>query len=140
MLRGGGCLLGKNLLLVAALHNVGEDEDCDHEVEGGLGHWQDGVARDVKVGKVSAFGEEHDANDKEDEETEDLIHAIFLKKGRDSIREPDHEDAADDDGDDHEFDSLVSCGLVFGEGHRRKNRVEGEDDVHGDDETDRLCD
>ena len=63
MLGGGSCLLGENLLLITTLHNVGEDEDGDHEVERRLGHGHDGVAGDVKVGEVTAFGEEHDADD-----------------------------------------------------------------------------
>ena len=140
MFRGGCFLLGQNLLLVATLHNIGEDEDRDHEVEGGLGHGHDGITCDVKVGEVSAFGEKHNADNEENEETENFIHAILLKEGCDSIRKPDHEDAADDDGDDHEFDSLVSSGLVFGQGHCRENGVEGEDHVHGDDEAHRLRD
>ena len=44
--------------MVAALHDVGQDEDANDEVEGGLGHGHDGIASEVEVGKVSAFGEE----------------------------------------------------------------------------------
>ena len=64
--------------LIAALYDVGEKEDADDEVEGGFAHGFDGIAEEFEVSEVSAFGEEHDAYDAEDEEAKDLIHAVFL--------------------------------------------------------------
>ena len=138
MLCGGGFLFGEKLFLVAALHDIGEDEDGDHEVEGGLGHGQDGVAADVKVGEVATFGEKHDAHDEEDKESQDFIHPILLQEGGYSVGEPNHEDSADNNRDDHELDALVAGRFIFGEGHRGENGIEREDDVHGDDEAHRF--
>ena len=137
MVLGDEGLLGEELFLVAALHDVGEDEDGDHEVEGGLGHGHNLIAADVKVGEVAAFGDEHDAHDEENEEAEDFIHAIFLQEVGDFISEPNHENTTEDDGDDDELDAAVVA--VFGQGHGGEDRIEGENDVHGDDEGDGLA-
>jgi hypothetical protein len=123
---------GEEFSLVSGLDDVGEDEDADDEVESGFGHGGDVFAEDGKVGEVAAFGEEHDADDKEDEEAENFIHAVFLEEGGDVIGEPDHEDAADDDGGGHDPEDLA-------ESHGAEDGVEGEDEVHEDDPGDDLC-
>ena len=83
-------LLRKKLFLVAPLHDVGENEDSDDEIEGGFGHLVDFVPEEFQVGKVSTFRQEHDPNNKKNEEAEDLIHAVFLKKSGNPIGEPNH--------------------------------------------------
>ena len=132
-------LLGEELLLIATLHDVGENEDGDHEVEGGLGHRYDFVAADVKMGEMAAFGEEHNANDEENEESEHFIHAVFLQEGGDLVSEPNHEDSTDDDGDDDQAHPLLASGLVFRESHCGEDGVEGEDHVHGHNQGNGLC-
>jgi hypothetical protein len=122
---------GEEFSLVSGLDDIGEDEDGDDEVEGGLGHGDDVLTEEGEVGEVAAFGEEHDADDEEDEEAEDFVHAVLLKEGGDMIGEPDHEDAADDDGDGHDPEDIA-------EGHGAEDGVEGEDEVHEDDPHDDI--
>ena len=53
--------------------------------------------QELEVGEVTPFAEQHHPHDQQDEEPQDLIHAVLLQEGRDLIREPDHHHPADDD-------------------------------------------
>ena len=100
-------LCGHEFALVSALDDVAHDEDSDDEVEGGFVHGGDCLASDFHVGEVSAFGEQHDADHEKDEESEDFVESVFLEEGGDVVREPDHEDSADDDGGGHDGDGVA---------------------------------
>ena len=120
---------GEESLLVAALHDIGDDEDSDHEVEGCFGHWHDGVAEEAEVAEVGTFAEEHDTDDEEDEEPEDFVEAVFLEEAGYAVGEPDHEDARDDDRSGHDPGDVR-------ERHCTQDGIEGEDDVYEDDPED----
>ena len=75
----------KYFFLVAPLHDVSEDENADHKVEGGFRHGCNGIAGEVQVGQMSSLGQEHYPHDEKNEETENFIHSIFLEEGGDPV-------------------------------------------------------
>ena len=46
---------GEQFLLVAALHDVDDDEHADDEVEGGLAHLFDRVTSEIEVGEMATL-------------------------------------------------------------------------------------
>lgn len=128
---------GDEVFLVLGLDDIDDDKGEEHEVEGGLAHGFDLVAEDLEVG--AAFGDEHDADEEEDEEAEDLVDTVFLQEIGDAGGEDNHEDAADDDGSSHEDDvEGFDDAAVGGDLDGGEDGVEGEDEVDEDDHGDDL--
>lgn len=65
-------------LLILTLNDVDHNEDADNEIERRFAHLRDLMPKKVEVRNVTAFGEQHDADDKKNEQTEDLEHSVLL--------------------------------------------------------------
>ena len=70
---------------VSALHDVDDHHDEDDEIEGGFRHGGHFKPKQVNVSEVAAFRDQQNADDKQDEEANDLIHSVFLNEGRDLV-------------------------------------------------------
>ena len=73
-------LLGHQLLLVTALDDIDDHQHRDHEVEGGFTHRFHGMTKEAQMRFVATFRDQQYSDDKEDEEPQHLVEAVFLQE------------------------------------------------------------
>ena len=83
--------------MVAALNDVDQDQHGQHKVERGFGHRLDLVFEKAQVREVTAFADQHDADDQQHEQTEHFVHPVLFKERRHVVAQHDHQHAADHD-------------------------------------------
>ncbi len=86
------------------------------------------------MSQMRALSDEEYAHKKEDEQAQDLIHTVLLQKVCNLICQQNHCETRDQNRYDHERDLIggSACRNIFyrRNRHRRKNRVDREDQVH----------
>jgi len=129
-----GFLLRPEAFLVAIGQNIGNDQHADNQIEARFAHGVDREAKEFKMGQMRAFGDQQDADQKEDEQAEHFIHAVFLEEIRHRVSHKDHGQTREDNGDDHQRNLIGRRAAIYagyaGNRHGGEDRVDREDEVH----------
>ena len=72
--------LTEEFFLISTLHNINEDKDGNHKVEGALAHVLNGMAPEADVGELTTFGNEEDTHDEKNKEPEHLVEPVLLQE------------------------------------------------------------
>ena len=101
-----GGFLCQQFPLVASLDDINQHENNQHEVERAFLHRFDLVAEQVNVREMPAFGNEQDADNEQDEQSEYFVHPVLLQEFGNGICHKDHHQAAQHNGRRHDDDAV----------------------------------